>query len=181
MQYLKTVVLKDGRECTLRHCTGDDGCEALDFFLKVHEETDYLLSYPDENKMTAEDESSFLEKIAGSEREAEIVAVLGGRIVGMAGFSSMGGFFKVRHRAEFGISVLKEYWNLGIGGALMDACLECAAAAGYKQVELSVMASNTAALALYKKAGFTEFARNPKGFNSRITGYTELVSMRKEL
>ena len=33
---------------------------------------------------------------------------------------------KIRHRADFGISVDRQYWNLGIGTALMNACIECA-------------------------------------------------------
>ena len=48
--------------------------------------------------------------------------------------------------------------------------------AGYEQLELEVVAENTSAVALYKKAGFVEFSRNPKDFKSRISGYQELVS-----
>lgn len=48
----------------------------------------------------------------------------------------------VRHRAEFGISIAQEYWGLGIGRALMDACIECARKAGYVQLELNVVANN---------------------------------------
>ena len=34
---------------------------------------------------------------------------------------------------------------------------------------------------MYEKAGFEEYGRNPKGFNSRITGFQEIVYMRLEL
>ena len=34
---------------------------------------------------------------------------------------------------------------------------------------------------MYERAGFTEFGRNPKGFKSRLTGYQEIIFMRKEL
>ena len=95
---------------------------------------------------------------------------------------AIGGKFKVRHRADFGISVAKEFWGLGIGWALTAACVENARAAGYTQLELSAAAENGRALALYKKAGFVEYGRNPRGFRSRLTGqYQELVSMRMEL
>ena len=63
----------------------------------------------------------------------------------------------------------------------MYACIECARAAGYEQIELSVVAENEPAIAMYEKAGFVEFGRNPRGFKSRFTGYQELVYMRKEL
>ena len=66
-------------------------------------------------------------------------------------------------------------------GQLMNACIECAEAAGYEQIELSVVAENEPAIAIYKKAGFVEYGRNPRGFKSRFTGYQELVYMRMEL
>ena len=88
---------------------------------------------------------------------------------------------KVRHRAEFGISVLREYWGLGLGRALTKACIDCARAAGYAQLELNAVAENQRALALYRDMGFVEYGRNPKGFRSRTAGYQELVYMRLEL
>lgn len=64
----------------------------------------------------------------------------------------------------------------------MTACIESARAAGYTQLELSAVAENGRALALYEKAGFVEYGRNPRGFRSRLTGqYQELVYMRLEL
>ena len=88
---------------------------------------------------------------------------------------------KVRHRADFGISIDRAYWHLGIGRALMEACIECARKAGYEQLELEVIAENSRAIAMYEAAGFVEFGRNPRGFKSRLSGYQELVYMRMEL
>ena len=82
---------------------------------------------------------------------------------------------------EFGVSVAREYWGLGIGRALMNACIDCARQAGYTQLELDVVADNARAMALYTQAGFTEYGRNPRGFRSRTAGYQELVYMRLEL
>ena len=75
----------------------------------------------------------------------------------------------------------RAYWGLGVGRALTKACIECARAAGYVQLELEAVAENKAALALYKSVGFAEYGRNPKGFRSRLTGWQELVLMRLEL
>ena len=85
------------------------------------------------------------------------------------------------HRAELGISVRKDYWNQGIGSAMMERLIAFAVRCGYEQIELSVVAENEPAIAMYEKAGFVEFGRNPRGFKSRFTGYQELVYMRKEL
>lgn len=181
MKYEKSVELKDGRALLLRNGTVDDGEEVFRLFMLTHDETDYLLSYPDENSFNAEQEGEFLKGKTESERDIEILAVLDGKVTGMAGFEAVGPKYKVRHRAELGISVLKEYWGLGIGRELMKACIECAKAAGYAQLELSVVGSNERAIRLYESCGFTEFGRNSKGFNSRYSGYQELVDMRLEL
>lgn len=181
MQYNKKIALKDGRICILRSGTEADGQAARDNFNLVHAQTDYLLTYPEENSFTAFQEAQFLKKKAESSNEIEILAEVGGCVVGMAGIESLGSKEKIRHRAEFGISVDQAYWGLGIGRALMNVCIECAKAAGYAQLELEAVAENANALRLYESAGFVEYGRNPKGFRSRYSGWQELVLMRLEL
>ena len=115
MKYSKEIALKDGRTCLLRNTAGIDANAVLDSFNKVHAETDFLLSYPDEKGFSAEEEADFLSGKETSPSEAELCAVIDDKIVGLAGFSSVGSREKIRHRAEFGISVEKEFWGLGIG------------------------------------------------------------------
>lgn len=181
MFYQKEITLKDGRHCLLRSCTAQDGQAMLEIFNRAHEETDFLLSYPDENTLTVQQESEFLAQKAASENEIEILAFVDGVLAGTAGISAIGRKYKVCHRAEFGISIVRDFWHLGIGKALTESCISCARQAGYRQLELDVVADNTNAIHLYKSFGFTEFGRNPKGFLSRLTGYQELVYMRLEL
>ncbi|MBQ9537786.1 MAG: GNAT family N-acetyltransferase [Treponema sp.] len=181
MEYRKTIKTKDGRECLLRHGTEQDGKDVFDNFNLTHGQTDWLLSYPDENSMTVEEEASFLKEKTESADEIEILAELGGKVIGTAGIERVGNKHKVRHRASFGISVEKDCWGLGIGRALTEACIECARKAGYSQLELDVVAENESALALYRSCGFVEYGRNPLGFRSRLTGWQELILMRLEL
>ena len=103
-------------------------------------------------------ESTFLAEKSDSPNEIEIVAFVNSQVAGTAGIESIGNKYKVRHRAEFGISLIKKYWGLGIGRALLDACIECA-----------------------REAGFIEYGRNPYGFCSRTNGFQVLILMRKEL
>ena len=181
MEYNKKIVLKDNGECTLRNGVYSDGQGVLDVFLKTHSETDYLLTYPEESTFTAEEEGEFLQKKTESDNEIEIIAEVDGKIVGSAGIERVGIHKKLSHRCDFGISILMEYWNLGIGKALTEACIECAKKAGYEQMELEVVAENTSAVQLYKKVGFVEYGRNPRDFKSRISGYQEVIYMRLEL
>lgn len=181
MKYNKTIALKNGKTCCIRNGSESDGQAVFDCFNLTHEETDYLLSYPDENSFDPAKEGVFLKQKTESENEIELVAEIDGRIVGTAGIESVGTKYKVRHRAELGISVVREFWGLGIGRALVQACIECARSAGYLQLELNAVAENARAISLYKAFGFSEYGRNPKGFKSRLAGFQEIVSMRLEL
>ena len=181
MQYHRTITLKDGRPCILRNGTYEDGQAMLDIYLLTHGQTDFLLSYPDEAAMTAEMETEFLRARTLSENEIELLAEVEGRVVAAAGIGAVGKKDKVRHRAEFGISVDKAYWGLGIGRALTEACVELAKQAGYLQLELEAVADNEAALALYRSVGFREYGRNPRGFRSRYAGWQALILMGLDL
>ena len=166
MYFHKAVALKNGNQCLLRNAEGTDAEEFLDYFIKAHGETDYLTTYPDE---TGDDLSKMSDRLAStsqSDHAIEIVAVIDGR---------------QKHRAEFGVSVLKDYWGMGIGNALTAACIDCARKAGYLQLELDVVAQNQSAVNLYLKHGFEEYGRNPRGFRTRDGRWQELVLMRLPL
>ena len=181
MRYSETIQLKDGRECILRNGTQADGEAVLEVFQLTHGETDFLLSYPDENSFDSQGEGEFLRKMEESDGGIELIAIVDGQVVGSAGFEPVGSKYKVRHRAEFGISVARAFWGLGIGRALTKACIRLAKEAGYTQLELDVVADNRNAVGLYESVGFREYGRNPRGFRSRETGWQELVLMRLEL
>ncbi len=181
MEYSERIILKNGAEAWLRNGDAADGAAVFEIFNATHAETDFLLSYPDENSLDPEQAARYLQKKTESPNEIELLAVVGGTIVGLAGIEAVGTKYKVRHRADFGISVLREYWGLGLGRALTEACIRCAKEAGFEQLELNVVAENERALSLYRSVGFTEFGRNPKGFRSRTSGFQELIWMRLEL
>ena len=181
MKYEQRITLKSGNEALLRNGAAPDGSAVFEIFNATHAETDYLLSYPDENSFDPEQEAHFLEEKTKSPNEIEIIAFIDGKIAGMAGIGAVGTKYKVKHRAEFGISILKEYWGLGLGRALTEACIQCARDAGYVQMELNVVSENKRAISLYQNLGFEEFGRNPKGFLSRTSGFQELIYMLLEL
>ena len=81
MRYYRTITLRDGRTCILRNGTDRDGQALLDIYILTHSQTDYLLSYPDEATMTAEQETQFLKGKAESENEIELLAETGQKII----------------------------------------------------------------------------------------------------
>lgn len=52
---------------------------------------------------------------------------------------------------------------------------------GILELELNVVAENARAISMYEQAGFVEYGRNPKGFQSRKSGFQEVLYMRLEL
>ena len=123
MKFSHKFIAKNGKEVYIRNGTASDGSALLENFNITHAETDYLLSYPDENQSDSEQESHFLERKEESPNEIELIALVDGKIVANAGIDAIGRYQKVAHRADFGISVLKEYWGLGIGHALLEICI----------------------------------------------------------
>ena len=106
MEYHKTITLKDGRACTLRNGTAEDGQALLNIFNVTHAQTDFLLTYPEEHSYTAEDEAELLRRKTDSADEIELLAEVDGCVVGSAGIGCVGRKEKLRHRAEFGIGQL---------------------------------------------------------------------------
>ena len=181
MIYHKTVFLKDGRTCVIRNGTERDAEQVLENFIRTHDQTEFLTTYPDETRFTIDQEKDYLKKKTESEREIELVAEADGTIVGTAGVDLIRAADKTKHRASFGISIDRAWWGLGIGRALTEGCVECAKAAGYLQLELEAVAANERAVSLYQSVGFVEFGRNPKGFRTRDGRWQELILMRLEL
>lgn len=107
MQYDQTVITPKGLIVHIRNGVASDGSAVLENFDLTHAETDYLLSYPDENHFDAEQESRYLEKKATSPNEIELIAFVDGKVAGTAGIDAIGAQYKVAHRAEFGIGILK--------------------------------------------------------------------------
>ncbi len=178
MKYNKSIVLKNGKTCVIRNADANDAEGVYDNFNLTHGQTDFLMAYADENSFDVEQERQFLIEKENSADEIHICAVVDDKIVGTAGINAVGRKDKIRHRADFGIGIEKDYWGLGIGRVLTEACIESAKKAGYAQLELEVVADNKAAISLYQRVGFCEYGRNPMGFRSRNTGWQELVLMR---
>ncbi len=163
----KLITLKNGQLCTVRSATGDDAQEMIDFIKRVSGETLFMTRYEDEVTMTVQEETGFLGARLESPKEIMISAYVDGKLAGNAGIESLPARDRLKHRAEMGISVLKEFWGLGLGSILMEAIIDSARAAGYEQLELEVVTENERAIALYKKFGFELYGTRENTFKFR--------------
>ena len=84
------------------------------------------------------------------------------RLVGIAGFHHESGL-KSRHKGRiWGVYLTPSYRAQGVGRKMLEALLQRAATVnGLEQVQLSVTATQTAALALYRSLGFESFGCEP--------------------
>ena len=109
MQYEKEIILKDGAKCLLRGAGEADAAEVLRTFDLTHAETDYFLTYPEENSFTVQEEAKFLKARSESKNAIEIAAFVDARIAGTAGTDPIDDKEKIRHRADFGIAIEKGF------------------------------------------------------------------------
>lgn len=177
----KKIILKDGRECTLRNANADDAEGMIAYLKQTAAETPYLLRYPEEVLYTLELEREILESFRLEERKLMIAAEVEGRLAGNCSVAPVGGRIRVRHRCSIGIALLKEFWGLGIGTAMFESMLRFAEDSGYEQAELEVVADNERGLALYKKMGFVPYGERPHGMKHKDGAYVNEILMIKML
>lgn len=143
-----------GQEITIRSPGPGDAEELIRFLNTVDCETRFLSREPGEFAMTVEEERNFIKTRAGDARALWNIAEAQGRIVASCSVFGAGRYRRLSHRAAIGIVVMKDYWGLGLGRKLMREGIAWCRGAGYEQLELSVIADNNRAIALYKSLGF---------------------------
>ncbi|MEO5734004.1 MAG: GNAT family N-acetyltransferase [Rubrivivax sp.] len=105
-----------------------------------------------------------------------LVAEHDSTIVGSAGLHPQPRLRR-RHAATLGISVGRESQGRGVGTALMQALCDYADDwAQVLRIELTVFASNTRAIALYRRFGF-EHEGLMRGFALRAGAYQDVLAM----
>lgn len=93
-----------------------------------------------------------------TEREAQVMAVEGDRIVGHL-YVQREEHPVTRHVATLGIAVAASHRGRGVGSLLMGEAVRWARSVGVEKILLSVYPHNTAAIGLYRKFGFVEEGR----------------------
>lgn len=182
MRYkLKEHRLKNGAACQLRSPLPSDAAAILQLMRITSDETGFMARYSDELKMPLQSEERFLEATLHSPGDLMVCAAVDGAIVANAGISPIAPRERYRHRATFGISVLKEYWGLGIGSLLLAAIISGAREMGLEMLELEVVCTNERAIALYEKFGFRRYGTRPHSFKYRDGSYADEYLMLLEL
>jgi len=169
------MLLKNGKELTIRKARKEDARELLQYCKKVGSESNNVTFGPEGLPYTVEQEEEILVSFYNSPSSAYLVGVLDGRII-CAGNVSSPKRERLAHQCSLGISVLKEFWGIGVGTYLMNALIDFAKNTGTVEViHLGVKADNIHAIALYKKLGFEQIGVYPKFFKINGVYYDEIL------
>ena len=172
MVYAKTEFIgKNGIRYTLRSPEAADAEKMLAYLKATAAETEFGLSYPEEMTFTVEGEEDFITNYAADAGSIMITAFAGAELVGNASLSCIMDRQKTRHRASFGMAVLREHWGQGLGRRILTELIACAKAAGYEQLELEVASENATAIALYESLGFVTYGERPKSLKRKDGSY----------
>jgi len=108
--------------------------------------------------------------------QTQLVAVVGGRIVGTAGLHPNDSRRRA-HAASIGMAVHDDFAGRGVGTALLSALLTQADRwLNYKRVELTVWSDNAPAIALYERHGF-EREGLFRAYGWRDGAYADAITM----
>ena len=172
-------ILKNGKTVMIREGKVEDAEKVLAYFKKVNLETKNLLREPDEFNLTIEDEKNFLERVVPSKNDCLLTVWDGDTIISLTGFHGSG-LKRIQHKVTVGMSVLKDYYNNGLGSKLMIEICNKAKEMGKTKIELDVRKDNPAAIRIYEKAGFLVEGIRKSGFY--VDGkFVDLVLMGKTL
>ncbi|MGN1344960.1 MAG: GNAT family N-acetyltransferase [Traorella sp.] len=178
MRYLsKEIILKNNEKLILRSCEGKDAQAFLDFFILAASQSENMIRYPEEITIHVNQEKEILEKYLMSNCQWMISCFDNDKIVGHISFGSVNHRIKTKHRATFGITILKEYWNCGLGKILLEEMITTLKSENYEQIELEVVEYNTQAIHLYEKIGFRKCGRILHGFKLKDGRYADLIMM----
>jgi RimJ/RimL family protein N-acetyltransferase len=148
--------LKNGKLVIIRKASKSDAEEMLEYIDKISRESDFLTFGKGEFDKTVEQEESFIDNVSKQNNALFIIAEVEGKIVGNLNFSG-GARPRIAHTGEFGVSVLKEFWGLGIGTELIKYLIEwCKQSGIIRKINLRVRNDNYSAIKVYKKLGFNE-------------------------
>ncbi len=137
---------------TLRHARETDAVMLCAAERDIARTPGRLVSLPEELI-----ESNFARKIAELQTTGMyLVAERDGVIVGHAMLDTVAPLRRLAHVRTLTIVVHAANAGQGIGTALLRALLDAAAHNGIERIELRVRATNAAAIALYRKCGFTD-------------------------
>jgi len=154
-------ILKNGTAVIIRQPKIEDAEQLITLINTADTESLFLARNPGEFQVSVEKEQSIIQDVLDASDRTWFVAEYEGKVVGQCSVGLVQRYKRYRHRADEAFVLLKDYWNLGIGGKMMEECLKWCERNNVKQVELDVVANNERAINMYQRFGFTKVGTIP--------------------
>ena len=168
-------LLKDGRRVLIRQAEEKDIKSIIDIMSSVASEGLYSPALT-----ISKSHKEHIAKAIKQRTSFWAVTELNGLIVGECNLSSGSSIETEPRITELGMNIRNEFREIGIGNAMMDFLIEQAKEKGYEKIVLSVLATNSRAINLYKKHGFAVEGVRKKQFKFK-DDYVDEVLMAKFL
>ncbi|MBH0229102.1 GNAT family N-acetyltransferase [Halobacillus yeomjeoni] len=172
-----TYETEQGKTVKIREAAEFDAESILVNAADVLEDAPYMIStVEDVKELTIADVQQMIEMYSQNPNYVQFIAEVDNKLVGAIDFKN-GSKEKISHQGSFGMTVLPEYRNCGVGGALLEQLIDWAKNNNeIEKVCLEVMEGNIGAIKLYKRKGFLEEGRKIKGVKNK-NEYQDLLIM----
>lgn len=176
----KEIKLKNGTTAVLKTPDTTDAEMLLNCIKTSSGETVFLSRYlEDWEGVTTENEEKWISNARESDNTLVIACYFDGKIVGNCDINFFSDL-KTLHRSVIGIAILKDFWNLGIGSAMLSELVKAAIERnGTEIIELEYLEGNERGKALYEKFGFETVAVKPRICKLKDGSYQDLFYMQK--
>lgn len=180
---IKPIRIKDktDRNIEIRSAELSDASQLLELLRTTAQETPFLVREPNEISFSIEQEEEFIRKRIDAKNEVMLVAVAGERVIALGSLHTILPYRRYAHRCSVSLAVCRDFWNIGIGHAMMEVLLDTASELGYEQAELEVIEENAAAIILYEKLGFEKKGSFPNSVKYKDGEYADSYFMVKLL
>ena len=167
-------------DIVVREAVVDDAEEMISYLNIVGGESDNLMHGANGFKMVpVEAVRRRIQAAHDADNSVILIALVGDEIIARAELDGYPGS-RLHHNAKFSISVRKDYWNKKIDTRLMTEIIERAREMNLMNIELEVIADNKAAIALYRKMGFSDVGVI-KNYWFANNAYSDAIVMQKRL
>jgi RimJ/RimL family protein N-acetyltransferase len=137
----------------IRQIKENDAEEFLNLCKKIDAETEFMMFEPGERPTTIKEQTDEIKDILSRNNQTILIAGKDGQLIGY--LTAYGGRYKRnRHNAYIITGVLQSFTSQGIGTRLFEELEGWAKKNKILRLELTVMAHNELAIALYRKMGF---------------------------
>jgi RimJ/RimL family protein N-acetyltransferase len=175
----QTRQCKTPEDVIIRNAEIWDATRLLEIARDVMAEREVTLTEWDEANLAIGDEERWIQAASDHPARIVLVAEVRGNIVGILNFNA-GPKRKTAHTGEFGMSVVKQWRDLGIGRALLTALVDWAAQhPTIEKLDSAVFGTNSRAIHLYDSLSFREEGRRKNAIKLAEGHYDDLVLMGK--